>query len=186
MSVSRRHARLLDDAGLHMVEIFASGGLDEYAVAGLLASGAPIDGFGVGTSMGVSSDAASLDIAYKLCEYAGEGRLKLAAGKPVLPGRKQVFRRESAGQYAGDTIARYGEHLPGRPLLERVMGDGKRLSRATSDLDAIRDYAREQIARLPLRLRQISEAAPPYPVEVSNALSRYQLEITREVESSNG
>jgi nicotinate phosphoribosyltransferase len=186
VALSKESRRILDDAGLHKVEIFASGGLDEYTVADLLASGAPIDGFGVGTSMGVSSDAASLDIAYKLCEYAGEGRLKLAPGKPVLPGRKQVFRREVDGEYAGDTIARYGEHLPGRPLLEPVMRDGRRLFHATSDLDAMRDYAQEQVARLPMRLRQIAEAVPPYEVEVSDALYRYQLEITKEVESSNG
>ena len=48
--------RILDQAGLRDVEIFASGGLDEHAIARLVAGGAPISGFGVGTAMGVSQD----------------------------------------------------------------------------------------------------------------------------------
>ncbi len=39
--------RILDDAGLAHVEIFASGGLDEDAIARLVREGAPITGFGV-------------------------------------------------------------------------------------------------------------------------------------------
>ena len=46
---------MLDDAGLLDARIFASGGLDEYAIADLVASGAPIDAYGVGTKMGVSA-----------------------------------------------------------------------------------------------------------------------------------
>jgi nicotinate phosphoribosyltransferase len=78
--------RRLDAAGLHRVEVFASGGLDEHRIAELVARGAPIDGFGVGTRMGVSEDAPALDMAYKLTAYAGEGRLKLSPGKRILPG----------------------------------------------------------------------------------------------------
>jgi len=165
------------------VEIFASGSLDEYAVAELLAAGAPIDGFGVGTAMGVSSDVPSLDIAYKLAEYAGEGRLKLAIGKPVLPGRKQVFRREMKGVYTGDTIAREGEDLPGTPLLVPVMHNGRRLPEGIRNLESIRSYAQQQLARLPAALKRLEKADPPYPVEVSAALSGYQREIAQEVES---
>src|SRR5690606_27151958 len=83
---------MLDEAGLHNVELFASGNLDEYAVADLVAPGAPITGFGVGTRMGVSADHPYLDSAYKLAAYAGKPRMKLAPGKSTLPGRKQVFR----------------------------------------------------------------------------------------------
>jgi len=63
--------RILDDAGLRHVEVFASGNLNEDEIARLVAAGAPINGFGVGTDMGVSRDAPALDIAYKLVEYAG-------------------------------------------------------------------------------------------------------------------
>src|SRR5690606_20736442 len=76
----------LDEAGLQSVRIFASGGLDEYEVHDLIASGAPIDGFGVGTAMGVSKDVPAFDIIYKLSEYEGVARVKTSPGKPVLPG----------------------------------------------------------------------------------------------------
>ena len=68
---------MLDEAGLKDVEIFASGGLDEYGVDRIVRADAPITAFGVGTGMGVSSDAPSVDIAYKLTSYADRGRLKL-------------------------------------------------------------------------------------------------------------
>ena len=73
------------------MEIFASGGLDEDEVARLVAIGAPIDGFGVGTDMGVSRDAPALDIAYKLVEYAGRSRLKLSTGKGSCPAASRSF-----------------------------------------------------------------------------------------------
>ena len=92
LAASTRRA-LLDQAGLpHSMQIIASSSLDEYEIDRLISSGAPIDGFGVGTAMGVSADTPYLDIVYKLTSYAGEGRVKLAASKPVLPGRKQIFR----------------------------------------------------------------------------------------------
>lgn len=183
LALSREARRALDAAGLGRVEIFASGGLDEDAIAQLVSAGAPINGFGVGTAMGVSSDAPALDIAYKLCEYAGRGRLKLSSGKPVLPGRKQIFRVEEDGQDVRDTIARAGEDLPGRPLLVTVMREGQRLPAGRVDLKTLRRRAQAQIARLPAPIRQITDADPPYPVEVSAALSSFQRKVEQEVAS---
>lgn len=180
-ALARAARALLDAAGLQRVEIFASGGLDETRIAALLAAGAPIDGFGVGTAMGVSEDAPGLDIAYKLCEYAGRGRLKLSPGKPILPGRKQVFRRERDGEAEGDTIARAGERLPGRPLLRPVMRDGRRLAEGRESLEAMRARARAGIAALPARLRALEPAEPAYPVAVSPALRRHAEEIAARV-----
>lgn len=168
--------RILDDAGLEEVEIFASGGLDEVEVERLVAAEAPITGFGVGTGMGVSADAPSLDVAYKLTSYAGRGRLKLSPGKPILPGRKQVFRREEAGTAVGDVIGRAEEEGPGRPLLVPVMRDGERLPAGRVDLDSARARAREEIERLPARIRSLEPADPPYPVELSAGLERYTSE----------
>ena len=91
LALSRQTRRLLDAAGLEKVEIFASGGLNESSIAALVAAGAPIDGFGVGAGMGVSDDAPTLDIAYKLCEYAGRGRLKLSEGKPCFLAANRSF-----------------------------------------------------------------------------------------------
>ena len=94
VALSRACARILDDGGLADVTIFASGGLDEDSIARLVAAGAPIDGFGVGTSLTTSSDVPALDCAYKLQEYAGAAAAQAVAGQGRPgPGRKQVWRR---------------------------------------------------------------------------------------------
>lgn len=173
-ALSREARRLLDNAGLEQVEIFASGGLDEDAIHALISAGAPIDGFGVGTSLGVASDAPDLDIAYKLAEYAGCGRLKLSSGKPILPGRKQVFREERDGVFSGDVIGRFDEDLPGEPLLVKVMEQGERLDSHERDLARLREYAAACISRLPEALRALAPAEPGYPVRVSDALVEHQ------------
>ncbi|NOK16803.1 nicotinate phosphoribosyltransferase [Corallococcus carmarthensis] len=170
-SLSQQARTLLDAAGLERVRILASGGLDEDEVARLLAQQAPIDAFGVGTSMGVSEDAPSLDMAYKLVEYAGRGRLKLSPGKVLLPGRKQVFREEQDGVARRDVLACHDEVLPGRPLLRRVMHAGRRLEGASPPLTVLRAHARETLASLPPEMRRLEPVRPSYPVDVSPALS---------------
>jgi nicotinate phosphoribosyltransferase len=168
--LARRGRRMLDDAGLTTVRIIASGGLDDDAIAALMAEGAPIDEFGVGTSLGVSFDVPALDIAYKLTEYAGRGRMKLSSGKAGLPGPQQVFRIEADGIARTDVLARADEPQPGRALLVDVMRDGVRLPAGYTDLRAARAYAAEQLARLPARLRELAPADPSYPVELSAGL----------------
>jgi nicotinate phosphoribosyltransferase len=164
---------LLDAAGMHAVRIMASGGLDEHAIAALLADGAPIDGFGVGTTVDVVADRPYLDAAYKLVAYAGHDCGKLSPGKVSLPGRKQVFRRYENGLAAGDTIARHDESLPGEPLLVRVMQDGCRLPAGRVDTAGGRANAAAQLARLPAALRELTPTAR-YPVDISPALRAAQ------------
>jgi nicotinate phosphoribosyltransferase len=174
LSISAR--QILDEAGLQRVGIFASGNLNEDEIAKLLEAGAPINGFGVGTEMGVSRDVPSVDIVYKLVEYAGRGRTKLSPGKLVLPGAKQVFRVESSGLAEYDVIGCRDEQAPGRPLLRSVMQEGVRLAseRATTLAEARRHFETE-IERLPVRLRSIQPANPPYPVQISRTLSERRL-----------
>jgi nicotinate phosphoribosyltransferase len=176
--------RLLDDAGLQRVGIFASGGLDEYAIEAMLKRGAPIDGFGVGTRMGASMDAPALDMAYKLTSYAGRARLKLSTGKPSLPGPKQVFREEAEGRMVRDTIGLADEGLPGRPLLRPVMRAGKRLPEGTVSLEEARAYAAGQLASLPEPLRSLEPAEPGYPVVLSDALQSLQRRSARAVDGA--
>jgi nicotinate phosphoribosyltransferase len=180
-ALAKQSRALLDAAGLQRVKIFASGGLDEFEVDKLVQGGAPIDGFGVGTAMGVSDDVPALDIAYKLSEYAGKGRLKLSTGKPVLPGRKQIFRREQDGRAAGDVIGCDDEKLPGRPLMRTVMQNGRRLPEAALSLADIRAHAERELTLLPEQVRQIAPARPPYPVEISAKLQDKSARIAKEV-----
>ena len=162
--------RTLNEAGLQKVGIFASGGLNEDEIARLVADGAPIDGFGVGTDMGVARDAPALDMAYKLVEYAGRGRGKLSTGKVVLPGRKQVFRVERDGLTHHDVLARHDKPVGGRPLLQQVMKNGERLPEGHVTLDAARAHARDEVGRLPAHIRGLGPAEPPYDVVISEAL----------------
>jgi nicotinate phosphoribosyltransferase len=169
--------RILDEAGLEDVEIFASGSLDEQRIAEIVRRGAPITGFGVGTKMGVSEDDPSLDMAYKLTAYDGRGRLKTSPGKPILPGRKQVYRIEENGRAVRDVIAAEDEKVGGRPLLRKVMESGKRLAAGQEPLDTARERVRAELRRLPERLLNLGPADPPYPVEVSPMLKRRQAEV---------
>lgn len=168
--LARQAREILDGAGLDEVEIFASGLLDEHGIARMVGEGVPITGFGVGTRMGVSEDAPTVDLAYKLTEYAGVARQKLSPGKATLPGRKQVFRVESDGVAERDVLAGRDETLAGRPLLHPVMREGRRLPSASPTLEEIRARAAEEIAKLPEKLRSLEPADPPYRVEVSDAL----------------
>ncbi len=174
--------QILDDAGLRAVGIFASGGLDEDEIARLIAAGAPIDGFGVGTDMGVSRDAPSLDIAYKLVEYAGRGRMKLSTGKALLPGRKQIFRVERDGIADHDVLGRRDDQSGGRALLQQVMGGGTRWPDGRVALDQARARAKMELDRLPAELRRIEPATPPYRVDLSPALVHDRDALRRQLE----
>jgi nicotinate phosphoribosyltransferase len=183
--LARAARSILDEAGLQGVQIFASGGLDEEKIERLLASGAPIDGFGVGSDLAVSSDAPSLDAVYKLVSYRGRGRTKLSEGKGVLPGRKQVYRVEADGVAVRDVIAEAEEpfdpsemdpaheaHGRGRPLLMPMMRRGERLPAGHDLLDTARARAKAEIDRLPEVLRQLAPAASHYPIAISRNLAR--------------
>lgn len=172
-ALAKQARHILDEAGLQSVKIFASGGLTENNISKLLAEGAPIDGFGVGTSMGVSDDAPQLDIAYKLTAFGGRGRLKLSSGKRILPGRKQIFRQERDGYYTHDVLAREGEEHPGRPLLRKVMEGGERTADGIDTLRAARERAAASVAKLPPRARGLDPADPVYEVRISDALEQY-------------
>jgi nicotinate phosphoribosyltransferase len=176
-ALSRRARDLLDAAGLSRLSIVASGDLDEDRIAELVGAGAPIDAFGVGTRMGVSADAPGLDLAYKLTQYAGRGRLKFSPGKATLPGRKQVFRVDEDGCAARDVIALEGEALPGRALLEPVMRSGRRTPFGQRNLEQIRRSAAAALAQLPQRVRALEDCRPPFPVEVSPALRALESEL---------
>jgi nicotinate phosphoribosyltransferase len=177
---------ILDRGGLQEVTIFASGGLDEDELAACLQANAPIDGFGVGTSLTTSSDVPAIDFIYKLQEYAGAPRRKRSDKKATWPGRKQVWRRYDAnGRMAGDRIAVDRASAPAaattaagageEPLVYCVMRNGKRLAPSPS-LDEIRAHAKRELERLPENLRRLEPGAR-YPVEVGEDLVKLAEEV---------
>jgi nicotinate phosphoribosyltransferase len=169
----------LNTRGLETVTIFASGNLDEYQLLALLSSGAPIDGFGVGTALDTSSDAPSLDCAYKLQEYAGRPRRKRSEGKATWPGRKQVYRNYTTdGRMAGDVLA-LEEHdaQPGEALIHLVMRAGCRVE-PQLPLMALREKVLTAYTHLPEALGGL-DTAPAYHTEVSVALQKLAGQVDR-------
>ncbi|UCH73539.1 MAG: nicotinate phosphoribosyltransferase [Rhodospirillales bacterium] len=176
---ARKVRKILDGYGLTDVSIFASGGIDEDALQEFVRAGAPIDGFGIGTSLTTSSDVAALDCAYKLQEYAGRPKRKRSEGKATWPGRKQVFRRCAAdGRMEGDVLTVEGDAQDGEALIRPVMKDGKRLAPPPS-LDRIREYCAAELARLPEPLSHLAPGAA-YPVTVADALRDLAAQVDRE------
>jgi nicotinate phosphoribosyltransferase len=179
-AMSRKVRRILDAGGLNDVTIFASGGLDEDRLAALTKDAAPIDGFGVGTSLTTSSDVPTLDCVYKLQEYAGLPRRKRSEKKATWPGRKQVWRRYGAdGRMAGDLVAHDGDNRDGEPLIGLVMRDGRRIKPAPT-LDEIRQRAKEHLERVPEGLRMVLPAEI-YPVKVAGELDALAADVDRRI-----
>jgi nicotinate phosphoribosyltransferase len=163
---ARRVRAILDRGGLRDATIFASGNLDEHALAALVAAGAPIDGFGVGTRVTTSADAPYLDCAYKLEEYAGRPRRKRSEGKATWPGRKQIHRhRHADGRMREDVVTLADDPRAGEPLLVPAMRAGARVAPGAS-LAGARARAARELAALPDELRGLTSAAR-YPVTIA-------------------
>jgi len=166
-ALARLARKRLDAAGLPDVAIFASGGLDEFEIARLLAAGAPIDGFGVGTNFATSADAPTLETVYKLVAVDGRPMAKHSAGKATLPGAKQVWRRPGFG---GDVLGLADEPCPApgaEPLLEDVDVDGRH-DDAEATAAARRRFEADW-SSLPLEYRDITNPRR-YAVAVSERL----------------
>src|SRR5450759_497375 len=107
--LAKESRKRLDKAGLGYVKIAVSNQLDEYIIKSLLEQAAPIDVFGVGTSLVTGQPDAALDGVYKLAYADGKPRIKLSEniGKITLPHRKQVFRIiDNEGRFIGaDAVA---------------------------------------------------------------------------------
>ncbi len=184
--LSRGARKILDRAGLRETEIVASGNFDEYKIERVLRRGGVIDSFGVGTRMGVSSDAPYLDIAYKLVDYSGRPVLKLSPGKATLAGKKQVFRISGArGKLSRDVIGlRDDPPGKGESLLQKVMSCGR------SQVDApplaqIRARFLEEFANLPEKLKSVvPKRGDVYPVGLSPRLRKLQTQVIQKIKEN--
>ena len=171
-SLAAQARRMMDEAGFGQIKIFVSGGLDEYKIDRLIKRGAPIDGFGVGTRMAVSSDVPDLDMAYKLVEYDGQPRIKLSSSKEMHPGRKQIFRKRENGRPVKDVIGRHDEQIEGEPLIQAMMKNGRRLPAGRMELTEAREHARRELDRLPEAVKSLRPSPEPYPVHFSPRLEQ--------------
>lgn len=167
--LARAARAILDEAGLQNAKIMLSGDLDEYSIRDLLAAGAPVDAFGVGTQLATSADAPAMATIYKLVELdvgCGIKRFtaKLSEDKITVPGAKQLFRFDDH-----DIVARSGECSNGKAMLRPVLLNGK-LVEPLPDLNAARAYAAQSVAKLPASLRSLDPSAP-WPVRLSKELT---------------
>ncbi len=181
---SRWVRRELDRAQWNDVKIFASGDLDEYKIGKMLAAGAAIDAFGVGTALATPGDAPHLNLIYKLVEVERGGKVleaaKFSHAKVTYPGRKQVFRYASArGQFEGDRIALETEASGGNPMLAQVMRGGLRIA-PPEPVQKLRERCLANLACLPPRYRQINRKVS-YPVRYSKGLEQMLDQVRRRV-----
>jgi nicotinate phosphoribosyltransferase len=177
-AMARKVRGILDAGGLGDVIILASGGINEDVLQTMVATKAPIDGYGIGVNLDASIDAPSLDCAYKLQEYAGRPRRKLSEGKVTWPGRKQVWRAYDAhGRMSCDILSLEDDAQSGDPLLVPVMRAGKRIAPAPT-LAQIREHAAGELARLPEPLRRL-EKSDEYPVRISDKLKALAAETSK-------
>src|SRR5499427_8839366 len=180
LAADARYVRdALDRGGLHEVRIAASGDLDEFLITDLLDAGAPIDSFGVGTSLGVGAGSVERDIegaalggVYKavFCtdERGGHPKLKVAGEKSTWPGVKEVYR---LGTFESDVIQLADEPKPpnAERLLKPVVVDGEIVPGSLPPLSEIWEFAQANLRRLPDEYRQIVSPRH-YSVRISDGI----------------
>jgi len=191
LALTRYTRQVLDEGGLQDTRILVSGDMDEYSIAELLASGAPVDAFGVGTALGAASGSISHGVLggalggiYKLSWYEenGEGRpaVKVAGAKSTWPGKKRVYR---VGAFERDLITLENEPSPANShrLLLPVVRNGEVLPGSLPPIGEVWEHARQNVAGLPEGYKALTDA-PEYPVQMSSALQ----ELRRQAVSSEG
>jgi nicotinate phosphoribosyltransferase len=174
--------RILDDAGMRDAKIMATGDLNEYKILELIAARAPIDAFGVGTSLATSSDAPTLSVVYKLVEVetGGEKRYtaKYSPDKNTLPGAKQVIRYRDH-----DCIGRWDERAAGggEALLQPMILGGE-LVGEMPDVRSARQRCTRMLSELPPKVRSLFMREDAWRVEHSGALLALASEVQTEQE----
>lgn len=198
--LSSESRKMLDEAGLNDVKIAASNQLDEYVIKSLLEQGAPIDLFGIGTSLVTGQPDAALDGVYKLAYANGKPRIKISENiaKTTLPDRKQVYRlKNAAGNWIGaDLVALEGESDPGmmhhpfdpgkkmqvsdfelEPLLHKVMENGQR-QKENKSAGEIAAYSRVQLEKLPGEFKRFRNPHI-YKIGISDELKKLRATLAQ-------
>ena len=187
---SRYVRAALDAAGLTATRILASGDLDEYSIADLVTSGAPVDGFGVGTRLGVGAGSIEHGVAggalggvYKLVNVEEAGihapRIKTAGDKTTWPGKKEVYR---VGAFDHDVIALESEPKPvnAQRLLRPVVRNGELLAGSLPPLSEIWEFAQHNLRELPAQYHDLADP-PVYPVRFTDAVQRLRSDAIAQI-----
>ncbi|MEW2357963.1 nicotinate phosphoribosyltransferase [Spirillospora sp. NPDC029432] len=173
LGVMARQVRAqLDGLGARDTRIVVTGDLDEYGIAALAA--APVDGYGVGTSLVTGSGAPTASLVYKLVARA-DGTdddapmrpvAKRSTGKPTRGGRKSAVRRVDGHGTAYAELVTTGEPTPGprdRVLHVPLVRNGAVVGR--EPLAAARERHERAVRELPPTALQLSKGAAAIPTE---------------------
>lgn len=187
-SLSKTARGMLDEAGLFDAKIMVSGELDEYKIERLLAQGAPIDSFGVGTKLSTAFDEPALSGVYKLSQIEGDDHVLKAClkisddmEKTTLPGLLQTRRYTENSKMLSDLIFDSEEQEPSPDdLLVPVFSNGSRVI-AQRTLQEIQDDAKKMIALLDEKHLALKNPLE-YPVTLSKNLEEKQKKIMKRVE----
>lgn len=191
---SRYVREQLSSAGLGQVRILASGDLDEFEIVDLLAAGAEIDGFGVGTSLGTGAgnpehgiSGGALGGVYKEVWYVeddgnGKPKVKIAGPKTTWPGRKEVYRHP---QWEEDVVQLADEPAPAgySHLLRPVMRGGRIIPGSLPPLSEVWELAQANLRSLPERWHAL-QVEQPYPVHFSPSLNALRSEASQQASST--
>ncbi|SDO51509.1 nicotinate phosphoribosyltransferase [Klenkia soli] len=162
-SLAVQARELLDSLGAHRTRVTVTSDLDEHAIAALAA--APVDGYGVGTSLVTGSGSPTAGMVYKLVERDGVPVAKTAEGKRSVGGRKSAVRRHDAAGTATAEVVVPGDvaRLDGdRDLLVPLV----RAGRPVADLDpvawlrAARDHHEQVRTTMPPEAWSLSRGEP--------------------------
>lgn len=169
---ARKARRQLDDLGATGTRIVVTGDMDEYTIEDLVADGAPIDGYGVGTRLVTGSGHPTAGFVYKLVAIESDDGTtrdvaKTSVGKGNAAGVKDAYRTFDAatgfavGEHlvpAGALPSFDGGRAPHRRLLQPYIVDGEIVRRPSSE--EIRATHRAAMAEL-RPLDRMTTAGPP-------------------------
>ncbi|HEX6447854.1 MAG TPA: nicotinate phosphoribosyltransferase, partial [Trebonia sp.] len=158
----------LDSLGATSTRIILTGDLDEYSIAGL--GVAPVNGYGVGTSLVTGSGAPTAALVYKLVARSADASDKLrpvakrSVGKPGRGGRKWAVRQRSDDGIAHTERILLTPPAPAasdRVLLRELVRAGKPVER--EPLSSARARHTATLAELPPYALQLSRGYPAIP-----------------------
>ena len=163
LSVLAHESRsLLDSLGARDTKIVLSGDLDEWAIAGL--ASAPVDVYGVGTSVVTGSGAPTAGMVYKVVEVEGRPVAKRSEHKATQGGRKSALRRHRAtGTATEEVLVTRGDPALGphdRLLQVPLVRAGERVDGGTGDLAAARDRLAAALRTVPWEGLKLSQGEP--------------------------
>ncbi len=169
--VAREVRDLLDDLGATKTRIVVTSDLDEWQIAAL--SGAPVDAYGVGTSVVTGSGAPTCSFVYKLVAKAAtpdpNSELvpveKKSKNKRSIGGRKFAVRRLDERGIAEAELVGIGappdSDANDRPLLRELVRDGEVIG--AEPLEAARQRHKSSRGELPIAALRISKGDPALP-----------------------